>query len=107
MLGYLNILLQIRNSINEDMKLYPNYYWNLNYDLIKGILIINPILDYTYDKVIFMGEVLFKDCGSCNYLSELYNKYPIKITFTTSEGCIIEVDEAKLRKNKINNLLNG
>lgn len=101
------ILNKIKNQIEKDILRFQNCYWNLNFNLTEGYLQIMPVKYYTYDKVIFMGEVLMIDCSIGDYLFELCKKYPLIINFTSSDGCKITIDEAKLRKNKIKKLLNG
>ncbi len=101
----MTLLETIKDIILKDKDEKENRYWQLEYQPLNRMLVIKPIGTLTYDKVIFMGEVLEKYCYWNSYLLLLHQKYPIKIHFPATSGCQITYDTKRLRKYKINKLL--
>jgi hypothetical protein len=101
----MTLLETIRDIILKDKQDKENRYWELEYQPLNRMLVINPIGKLTYDKVTFMGEILLKESYWNSYLLLLHQKYPVNIHFTPSSGCQIYYDTKRLRKYKISKLL--
>ncbi len=103
----MNIITDIKKIIENDTEKFPNGDWKLTYNKSLNILTISPPRPKTYDETVFMGDWLSKNCFWNDYLFVLYKKYPIDIKFTNFDGCQIKYDNIRMRKWKIDKLING
>ncbi len=102
----MTILQEIKKLIESDKNIYKNRYWYLEYKNIsekeKLTIFAHKI---STSHVIFMGDYLNKAPEHNSYLLNLYKKYPLKVIISDI-AVSIEYDINKLRKLKIDNLLN-